>query len=104
MRTALGHSAPLNLVLTALAGGAFLYRAPFPDENHLLQLVLLEKPYLFYGIKWTSLALFFATPYVGLSLVSSLAYIFIVRRTSASTGGKLPPYPELATRETLALV
>src|SRR6266849_2298352 len=104
MRTALAHPATLNLALTALVGAVLLYRMPFPEENALLQLVLFEKPQVFYGIKWTYLALLFATPYVGLSLVSSLAYIFIVRKAPASIGGKLPPYPELASREKLALV
>src|SRR6266849_1690545 len=104
MRTILDRRETLCLVLTALVGGMLLYRMPFPDENDLLQFVLLEKPYLFYGIKWTYLAMLLATPYVGLSLVSSLAYIFMVRQNPASLGGKLPPYPELARRDTLALV
>ncbi|PYR50579.1 MAG: hypothetical protein DMF89_08730 [Acidobacteria bacterium] len=65
---------------------------------------LVEKPYLFYGIKWTYVAMVFATPYVGFSLLSSLAYIFIVRKTPPAVGGNLPQYPELATRDKLMLV
>src|SRR5437773_4694900 len=104
MRTVVDHREAFKLGLTAFVGGVLFYQMPFPDANNLLQLVLLEKPYLFYGIKWTYVAMVFATPYVGFSLLSSLAYIFIVRKTPPALGGNLPPYPELTTRDKLMLV
>ena len=60
-------------------GPALFYRMPFPDQNNLLQLIWLEKPYLFYGIKWAYLTMLFSTPYIGFSLLFSLGYIFVVR-------------------------
>ncbi len=41
MRTVFNRRETLNLVLTALVGSVLLYGMPFPDENNLLQLVLL---------------------------------------------------------------
>jgi hypothetical protein len=104
MRAIFDHPDRLSLALAALLGAVLFYRMPFPEEDALLRLVFLEKPPVFYGIKWTYVAMLFVTPYVGLSLVSSLAYIFTVRKTPRSLGGKLPPYPELATRDKLSLV
>jgi hypothetical protein len=94
----------LSLVLSALFGLVVLYRFPFPEANNLLQLVLLERPYLFYGIKWTYLAMLFTTPFIVFSLLFSLAYIFVVREAAQAAGGKLPPYPDVAGRDKLFLV
>src|SRR5262249_32902157 len=95
-------------LLTSLFSVAFglvlSYRMPFPDENDLLQFVLLQKPYLFYGIKWIYVALLFTTPYIAASLLFSLAYIFLLREQYVPPSGKLPPYPEEETRDKLFLV
>jgi len=94
----------VSLVLSVLVGLGLLYRAPFPEENNLLQLVLLERPYLFYGIKWTYVTMLFTSPYIALSLLFSLAYIFVFRRARPVVSGKLPPYPDAAARDKLFLV
>src|SRR5216683_8320230 len=94
----------LSLVLSALFGTALFYRMPFQDQNSLLQLVLFERPYLFYGIKWAYTAMLFSTPYIGFSLVFSLAYIFVLRQGVVTVCGKLPPYPAAANRDQLFLV
>jgi hypothetical protein len=94
----------LSLLLSTLLGLVFFYRMPFPDQNNLLQLILLERPYLFYGIKWAYVIMLFSTPYIGLSLTLSLAYIFIVRKEVIISAGRLPPYPDAASRDKLFLV
>src|SRR5262245_7984105 len=94
----------VSAALATIAGIAFLARLPFPDENSVLELVRLNAPSIFYGIKWTYLAMLFTTPYIGFSLLFSLAYIFIGRKATPAMGGRLPPYPEPASRETLFLV
>src|SRR5262245_20272105 len=85
-------------------GLALAYRLPFPEANALLQLMLLQKPYLFYAIKWSYLAMLFTTPYICASLLVSLVYIFVPREQGAVTIGKLPRYPEAAGRDKLFLV
>ena len=104
MRAVVENRNFLSLLLSALLGLVLFYRMPFPEANNLLQLVLLERPYLFYGMKWAYVSMLFTTPYIGLSLLFSLAYIFVVRDAARTASGKLPPYPEVATREKLFLV
>src|SRR5438093_3319947 len=94
----------VSMALSALVGLALLSRLPFPDENNLLQLVRLEAPSLFYVIKGTYITLLFTTPYIGFSLLFSLAYIFMGGERAPGAGGRLPPYPEAASRDKLFLV
>src|SRR5437899_5670295 len=89
----------LSSLLSAVLGTALFYRMPFPDDNNLFQLVWFAKPYLFYGIKWAYVAMLFSTPYIGFSLLLSLAYIFVVRQEAMTAAGKLPSYPVAATRD-----
>jgi hypothetical protein len=46
----------------------------------------------------------FTTPCIAVSLVFSLAYIFVVKQEAVIVSGKLPPYPEVAARDKLFLV
>jgi hypothetical protein len=104
MRTAMGSRNFFSFIASMLVGTALFYRMPFPGQNNLLGLIALQTPYLFYGIKWTYTLMLFSTPYIGFSLVFSLAYIFVVKQQAATAAGKLPPYPEVATRDKLFLV
>ena len=90
--------------LSASVGLALLYRLPFADENGLLQMVLLQKPYIFLAIKYAYLAMVFTTPYIVLSVIGSLVYIFIVRDDKTIGFAKLPPYPDPAGRDKLYVV
>ena len=93
-----------SILLSLLIGFVLLNRSPFPEENILIQLIGLQKPYLWYGIKWTYLTMLFTTPYIGLSLLFSLAYIFMPGDAALAPSGKLPPYPEADERDKLFLV
>src|SRR5262245_24207932 len=77
---------------------------PFQDNNNLLQLTLLEKPYLFYALKGTYNVLLFTTTYIIFTLLMSLVYIFADRKEPAILGGKLPQYPEVADRDKLFVI
>src|SRR2546426_11535575 len=94
----------VSILLSLFVGLVLLAQAPFPEDNGLLQLIGLEKPYLFYSFKWTYLAMLFTTPYIGLSFLFSFAYIFVPGDASVAPPGKLPPYPEANAREKLFLV
>jgi len=94
----------MSFVLSA-GLGLYLFRTwPFPGENSLLQLVLLQKPYLFYGMKYAFSAMLFTTPYIAFSILFSLTYIFIVRQEEKIGLRRLPPYPESALRNELYVV
>jgi hypothetical protein len=90
--------------VSLVVGLAAFYRLPFAEDDLLLQLVLLQKPAIFYGIKAAYLVMLFSTPYVVVSILFSLTYIFTARTTTAPLAPKLPPYPEPAKRESLYLV
>src|SRR5437899_2355194 len=53
-----------SLFLSIPVGLVGLLSWPFPEENSLLQLVLLRKPLLFYAIKYAYLTMLFSTPFI----------------------------------------
>jgi hypothetical protein len=93
-----------NAGLTAATGYTVLSRWPFPADHALLQLVFWHRPYLFYALKYVYVAMCFTTPYIALSVMASLAYIFVVRWEGPSGLAQLPPYPDPAGREALSLI
>jgi hypothetical protein len=50
-------------VASAVWTTAWIWK-PFPGDDELLQLILLEKPVVFYAIEWTYTAMCFMTPYI----------------------------------------
>jgi len=104
MRNVLDHRRSVSAMLSITTGMFLLTRLPFPEANTVLQLVSLEQPPVFYGIKWTYTLMLFSTPYIVFSLLFSVGYIFISRKTQSALGGKLPPYPEIPPRGSLFLV
>jgi len=94
----------VSLALSGLLGFGLFKGMPFQEGNSLLQLIFLENSFLFYGIKWSYVAMLFTTPYIVFSLLSSLVYIFVSQGRGGTSSGKLPPYPEAPVREKLFLV
>ena len=92
------------IALAGIAGGTGLWYWPFPEHNTLLELVHLERPAVFHGIQFGYLAMLFTTPYIVLSTVASVGYIFLVRVRSTPSPEKLPPYPAPGTASTLSVV
>jgi hypothetical protein len=91
------------VVSTAL--GLYLFRSwPFPVENDLLQMVLLQKPYLFYGIKYGFVDMLFSTPYIASSILFSFTHIFVIRREEQIGASRLAPYLPPESRNELYLV
>jgi TraM recognition site of TraD and TraG len=93
-----------NGALAAATGWMALSRWPFPENHALLQLVLWRRPYLFYGLKYGYVAMCFTTPYIALSVVTSLAYIFAGRGERTAGLTQLSPYPDPARRTDLSLI
>src|SRR5260370_3759152 len=104
MRQAVESRNFISFVMSA-AMGLYLFRSwPFPAENSVLQMVLLQKPYLYYGIKYAFAAMLFTTPYIVLSVLFSFAFIFMVRQEQRVGLKSLAQYPEPALRKELYLV
>ena len=91
--------------LLALATGITLFfRWPFPQDDLVLYLIYLRKPYIYYFFKYSYTLFLFTTPYIGYSLMLSGLYIFAFRPTRKLKPMPLPPYPDPATRNELFLV
>jgi type IV secretory system conjugative DNA transfer VirD4/TraG family protein len=91
--------------LLALATGITLYfRWPFPQDNLVLYLIHLRKPYIYLFFKYSYTLFLFTTPYIGYSLVLSGLYVFALRPTRKLKPMPLPPYPDPAARNELVLV
>lgn len=93
-----------SAALAAITGTIALSYWPFPIENALLRLVLLQKPYLYFAIKDAYVAMLFTTPYIALSMLASLVYIFFVSQDQTVGLTKLPIYPDPAGRDRLFLI
>ena len=70
----------------------------------MLELIQLQKPHIYYGIKYAYVAMLFTTPYILFSVAFSLTYIFLVRSQRRAGVTELPPYPEPALREKLFVI
>ena len=104
MRRAVESRNLVSFVVSA-AVGLYLFRSwPFPAENDLLQMVLIQKPYLFYGIKYGFVAMLFSTPYIAFSILFSFTYIFVMRREEQIGARRLASYLPPETRNDLYLV
>src|SRR5579863_7071575 len=104
MKRLMEHRLALSATLSLGVGLVGLTRLPFPEENSLLQMILLQQPSIFYGLKYAYLAMLFSTPYVLFSVAGSLLYIFEVRAETNVGLTKLPPYPDPTGRDSLYLV
>src|SRR2546422_250813 len=93
-----------SLFLSIPVGVVGLLSWRFPEENSLLQLVLLRKPFLFYAIKYAYVTMLFSTPFIAFSTLLSLLYIFFARREKPTGEIRLPNYPEPEGRDALYLV
>ncbi|MBM3790236.1 MAG: hypothetical protein FJW35_07770 [Acidobacteria bacterium] len=90
--------------LGAISGSYLLTRYPFPVDNPLLVLIQFHKPAIFHAFRWSYTILCFTTPFILSSMVLSLIYVFLGRRSGSAGRGKLPPYPAPAGRSSLMLV
>src|SRR3981081_218759 len=91
----------LGFLLSCAIGIVAFYRWPFPEDNALLELLRLQSPYVYYGIKCSYHTMLFTTPYIALAVLSSLAYIFSARSEKKPGRSTLPTYPESCGRNEL---
>lgn len=90
-----------------LAGVVGLYAAakwPFPEDHSLLHLVAAHRPALYETLKASYTTMLFTTPYIGLSVASSLVYIFLARHREEPVAAQFPKYPDPSHRESVFLV
>jgi hypothetical protein len=95
------------LISFMVSAGIWMYGwfyHPFPADNPILGLIYYEKPGIYYGIRWTYIAMWFTTPWIATSMLLSFAYIFVMKQGRGALRGHLPPYPEPAERTSLSII
>ena len=104
MRRALEFRAPINLGLAAAIGVVGLHQWPFPSGNAFLAVIDARKPWLFDGLAYLYATLWFSTPLIGLTVISALLYVAVMRIEKRVGYGPLPAYPEPSARQEPFLV
>lgn len=104
MRALVEHRAAINLALAGVIGALGLRGWPFPADNVFLAAIYAEKPWLFDGLAYLYATLWFSTPLIGISLVSALLTIAVLRQPRTASYSPLPPYPLPADRQEPFLV
>jgi len=94
----------LSFGLASSVGYVLLKRCPFPASNDVLQLIFIEKPWLFEAIRSSYTVMLFSTPLIVFSACFALLYIFALKAEPELVRNPLPLYPSARSREQLFLV
>src|SRR5258708_29843934 len=104
LRTLVDNRKVLSWAMACATGITLMRRWPFPVENDVLQLILLQKPWIFYFFQYSYTTMLFSTPLICFSCLFALLYIFAVQGEAPLVRNALPPYPVPAERKKLYLV
>jgi hypothetical protein len=91
-------------ILAAATGMALYFRAPFPDANLFVHVMVIRaaSAYVFFKDSYT---LFLdTTPYIVYSVLLAALYIFALKATCKTRAGKPTLYPDPAKRTELSLI
>jgi TraM recognition site of TraD and TraG len=94
----------LSLGLSAACGVVLQALYPVHETDPLLRLLALERPDIFHGLIWSYSFFLYSTPFLGFSILFSLAYIHLYEPRLGEVAGQLPPYPDPLMRGDLFLV
>jgi hypothetical protein len=103
-RTLVDNRRVLSWAMACATGVALLRQWPFPADNDVLQLILLQKPWVFYFFRYGYTTMAFSTPLICFSSLFALLYIFAVKGERPLVRNALPPYPPPGQRQKLFLV
>jgi len=98
VRRALELRAPLNLAMATAVGVVGLRLWPFPVDNAFLAVIDARKPWLFEGLAYLYATLWFTTPLIGLTVITALLNVAVMRGDRRPFYGPLPRYPKPAAR------
>ena len=104
LRTIVETRAALSILLSSGVGYALLKRFPFPAADNMLQLIALEKPWLYDAAFWSYTAMLFSTPLIAFSSCFALLYIFAIKSEKRLVRNPLPTYPACSRRDHLLVV
>ena len=99
-----GARALVAMAAAACIGTWGLVVYPVHTDNPFLALIQLERPFVFQVLTYGYATLWFTTPFLAASLVTSLLTIVASRHPYANRRRPLPPYPSPDTRPAPLLV
>ena len=94
----------LAAAASAVLGAVLLRLYPFPGYAAPLAIIHWRTPWLYRAIAATYATVAFTSPFILLSMVGALAYVFAVRIEPRRRAGRLPAYPPPRARRDLFLV
>ena len=98
------HRVLLSLGLSVACGIVLQSLYPVNTADPMLRLIALERPAIFDGLVWSYNLFLYSTPFLGISILFSLAYVHFYKGQIERAAGALPPCPDPRTRANLALV
>src|SRR5262245_25460609 len=100
----LGARVLLAMLTAACVGTWGLYAYPVQPDNAFLALIQIERPFAFQVLSYGYATLWFTTPFLAASVITSLAAIVAYRLPQSIRSRALPPYPQPETRPSPTLV
>lgn len=104
LRAVVEHRSVLAMATATCVGTWGLYAYPLRSDNPFLALIQLERPFVFQVLSYGYATLWFTTPFLTVSVVTSLVAIVAYRLAHSTRNRALPPYPQPEARPTPMLV
>jgi len=104
MRALVESRVLVAFVVAAAVGTWGIFTFPLPADDVFLALVRLQKPIIFAAFAYGYAAMWFTTPFIGASLVTSVCAIVVYRYPATVRSRPLPPYPPPESRPAPMLI
>ena len=104
LRAIVDRRTVLAAAASAVLGAVLLRLCPFPGDAAPLAIIHWHTPWLYRALAATYVTVAFTSPFILLSSVGALAYVFVVRLEPRRRAGRLPAYPAPSARDDLFLV
>src|SRR5882762_10015908 len=98
LRAIIGARVLLDILIAGCVGTRGLYAYPVQTDNAFLGLIHLERPFVFEVLAYGYATLWFTTPFLAASLVTSVLAIVAYRYPCTVRAHALPPYPHPEAR------
>ena len=94
----------IAMAVAAVVGTWGVVTCPLPIDNAFLALIRLEKPAVFDVLAYSYAVMWFTTPFIGSSVLTSVGAIVAYRYPASLRQRSLPPYPSPESRSAPMLV
>src|SRR5215211_3396725 len=104
MRALIEWRLMIAMAVAAVVGTWGVVTCPLPIDNAFLALIRLEKPAVFGVLAYGYAVMWFTTPFIGSSVLTSVGAIVAYRYPASLRQRPLPPYPSPESRSAPMLV